>query len=122
MLCGGGENIKLLTYWVRDTGKISIEDAIHSMTGKLARHFSLPDRGELVVGKRADITVFNLDEIEARPMERVYDVPDGQGGHIWRWTRQPAPVRLTLVNGVTTFDGSESTAARPGVMVSPKVA
>ncbi len=119
MLCGGGENIKLLTYWVRDTGKLRIEDAIHSMTGKLARHFSLPDRGELIVGKRADITVFNLDEIEARPMERVYDVPDGQGGHTWRWTRQPAPVRLTLVNGVTTFEGNAATDARPGVMVSP---
>ena len=122
MLCGGGENIKLLTYWVRDTGKLRIEDAIHSMTGKLARHFSLPDRGELIVGKRADITVFNLDEIEARPMERVYDVPDGQGGHTWRWTRQPAPVRLTLVNGVTTFEGNTATDARPGVMVSPCLA
>lgn len=122
MLCGGGENIKLLTYWVRDTGRVSIEDAIHSMTGKLARHFSLPDRGELVVGKRADITVFKLDEIESRPMERVYDVPDGRGGHTWRWTRPAAPVRLTMVNGVTTFDGSEATAARPGVMVSPQAA
>ena len=119
MLCGGGENVKLLTYWVRDTGRISIEEAVHSMIGKLARHFSLPDRGELVVGKRADITVFNLDEIESRDMERVYDVPDGKGGHTWRWTRKPAPVRLTLVNGVTTFDGTAATAARPGVMVSP---
>lgn len=122
MLCGGGENIKLLTYWVRDTGRISIEEAVHSMTGKLARHFSLPDRGELVVGKRADITVFNLDEIESRPMERVYDVPDGHGGHTWRWTRPAAPVRLTMVNGVTTFDGRTATDARPGVMVSPQAA
>jgi len=122
MLCGGGENIKLLTYWVRDTGRISLEEAIHSMTGKLARHFSLPDRGELVVGKRADVTVFKLDEIESRPMERVYDVPDGKGGHTWRWTRPAAPVRLTLVNGVTTFDGSVATDARPGVMLSPAAA
>lgn len=122
MLCGGGENVKLLTYWVRDTGQITIEQAIHSMTGKLARHFSLPDRGELVVGKRADVTVFKLDEIESREMERVYDVPDGKGGHTWRWTRKPAPVRLTLVNGVVTFDGSAATDARPGVMLSPKAA
>ncbi len=121
MLCGGGENIKLLTYWARDTGRITIEEAVHAMTGKLARHFSLPDRGELVVGKRADVTVFKLDEIESRPVERVYDVPDGRGGHTWRWTRPPAPVRLTLVNGVTTFDGSGATDARPGVMVSPRV-
>jgi N-acyl-D-aspartate/D-glutamate deacylase len=122
MLCGGGENVKLLTHWVRDTGQVSLEQAIHSMTGKLARHFSLVDRGELAVGKRADITVFHLDEIESRPMERVYDVPDGKGGHTWRWTRPPAPVRLTLVNGTPTFEAGRATAARPGVMVSPGVA
>jgi len=122
MLCGGGENVKLLTYWVRDTGQLSLEQAIHSMTGKLARHFSLPDRGELLVGKRADITVFNLDEIESRPMERVYDVPNGRGGHSWRWTRPPAPMRLTLVNGVATFEAGAATSARPGVMLSPQAA
>jgi len=122
MLCGGGENIKLLTHWVRDTGRITIEEAIHSMTGKLARHFSLSDRGELVVGKRADVTVFNMDEIEAREMERVYDVPDGKGSHTWRWTRKAAPVRLTLVNGEATFDGAKATDARPGVMLSPQAA
>jgi N-acyl-D-amino-acid deacylase len=122
MLCGGGENVKLLTHWVRDTGQITLEQAIHSMTGKLARHFSLPDRGELVVGKRADVTVFNLEEIESRPMERVYDVPDGRGGHTWRWTRPAAPVRLTLVNGVSTFESGVATAARPGIMLSPSLA
>ncbi len=121
MLCGGGENVKLLTHWVRDTAQVTLEQAIHSMTGKLARHFSLPDRGELVVGRRADITVFNMDEIESRPMERVYDVPDGKGGHTWRWTRPAAPVRLTLVNGVPTFVAGAATAARPGMMVSPQV-
>jgi N-acyl-D-aspartate/D-glutamate deacylase len=119
MLCGGGENMLLLTHYVREHGMISIEEAIHAQTGKLAKHFNLRDRGELKVGKRADITVFNLAEVERRAMKKVFDVPDGNGGKIWRWTRDPAPVRLTLVNGVATFDGGKFTGAMPGEMVSP---
>jgi N-acyl-D-amino-acid deacylase len=34
------------------------------MTGKLAEHFFLNDRGVIAVGKRADIVVFNMAEIE----------------------------------------------------------
>jgi N-acyl-D-aspartate/D-glutamate deacylase len=119
MLCGGGENILLLTDYVRDRGLITIEEAIHNLTGKPAGHFCLDDRGLLQVGMRADITVFSMDEIRYQDMEKVYDVPDGDGGHTWRWTRSPAPVRLTLVNGEATFMNGDYTDAKPGVMVGP---
>jgi N-acyl-D-aspartate/D-glutamate deacylase len=119
MLCGGGENIKLLTQYVRETGRLALEEAVHSMTGRIAEHFRFQDRGELAVGKRADITVFHMDEIEEREMKRVYDVPDGKGGHTWRWTRDPAPVRLTLVGGTATFQDGVYTGARPGEMIRP---
>lgn len=119
MMCGGGENIKLLTQYVRETGRLSLEEAVHSMTGKLAEHFRFCDRGELAVGKRADVTVFHMDEIDEREMTRAYDVPDGKGGHTWRWTRDPAPVRLTLVGGTATFDADGYTGARPGEMLRP---
>jgi N-acyl-D-aspartate/D-glutamate deacylase len=46
-------------------------------------------------------------------------VPDGKGGSLWRWTRDPAPVRLTLVDGVATFEDGRATGARPGRMASP---
>ena len=117
MLCGGGENMKLFSHFVRETGQLTVEQAVHIQTGKLARHFAMHDRGELAVGKRADITVFNLDEVETRQMEKVADVPDGSGGHTWRWTRSPAPVRLTLVNGVATFAAGSPTGEMPGMFV-----
>jgi len=120
MLCGGGENILLLTDYVRERGRITLEEAIHNLTGKPAGHFGLRDRGELKVGKRADITVFDMDEIRYQQMEKVYDVPDGKGGFTWRWTRDPAPMRLTLVNGEATFQHGQYTDAKPGVMVSPQ--
>jgi len=118
LFCGAGDNLLLYTDYVR-SGLLSMEEAVHSQTGKLADHFGFGDRGEIKVGKRADITVFALDEIERREKYKVYDVPDGQGGYTWRWTRDAAPMRLTLVNGVSTFAEGAPTGAFPGVMVSP---
>jgi N-acyl-D-aspartate/D-glutamate deacylase len=122
MLCGGGETTLLLTRYVRDEGRMTIEQAVHVLTGKLAAFFGLADRGVLKPGYRADIVVFNLDEIERRQVEKRFDVPDGEGGLTWRFTRAAAPMRLTLVNGVATFDGAASTGETPGEFLSPSVA
>ena len=119
MLCGAGENMLLFTKFVRDKGWVSIEEAVHVQTGKIASHFSLGDRGIIAAGKRADITVWRLDEVETRPMKKTYDVPDGKGAFTWRWTRDPAPVRLTLTNGVSTFENGKPTGALPGRMLRP---
>lgn len=54
-----------------------------------------------------------------RPQQKVYDVPDGEGGHTWRWTREPGPVRLTVANGEVTFDHGSFTEARPGEVLRP---
>ena len=119
MLCGGGENALLLTQYVREQKKLTIEEAVHIMTGKLARHFNLNDRGVIAPGKRADIAVFNMDEIQRREMEKAHDVPDGRGGFTWRFTRKPMPTRLTMVNGVPTFEGGKPTGEMPGRFLSP---
>lgn len=122
MLCGGGENIRLLTYYCREKGWITVEEAVHAQTGKLADFFGLNDLGKLQVGKRADITVFNMDEIERRPMKKAFDVPDENGGTTWRFTRDPAPVRVTMVNGEVTFANGAATGAAPGQMLAPSAA
>ncbi len=119
MLCGGGENALLLTRYVRDDKMMTIEEAVHVMTGKLAEHFFLNDRGVIAVGKRADITVFNLDEVTYQPFEKAWDVLDGKGGTTWRFTRKAAPMRLTLVNGEPTFENGAYTGAKPGMFLSP---
>jgi N-acyl-D-amino-acid deacylase len=119
MLCGGGENALLLTQYVRDEGKLTLEEAVHVLTGKLAEHFFLHDRGVIAPGKRADICVFNLDEIQRQPMHKAHDVPDGRGGTTWRFTRAPMPPRLTMVNGVPTFENGAYTGQTPGQFLSP---
>ncbi len=94
MFCGAGSNLYLLTHWARDEEAVSIEQAIHCMTQRSAEFFSLHDRGVIEVGKRADLTVFALDEIETawlraplRPAERQVPaeppergIPRGDGG------------------------------------------
>ena len=119
MLCGGGENALLLTQYVREEKSLTIEQAIHVMTGKLAEHFFLSDRGVIAAGKRGDICVFDLEEIQRRQMEKAWDMPDGNGGTTWRFTRAAMPARLTLVNGVPTFENGAYTGAKPGQFLSP---
>ena len=120
MLCGGGENILLFTRYYRNK-ELTLEEAVAVMTGKVASHFNFADRGILKVGKRADVAVFNLDEIQERPLKRVFDVPDGKGGFTWRFTRDAAPMRLTLVNGIPTFENGSFTERFPGQWVAPHV-
>jgi N-acyl-D-aspartate/D-glutamate deacylase len=119
MLCGGGENALLLTQYVREEKKMTLEEAIHVMTGKLAEHFFLADRGVIAPGKRADIVVFNMEEVQRQQMEKAWDMPDGSGGTTWRFTRKPMPPRLTLVNGVPTFENGTYTGNKPGRFLSP---
>jgi N-acyl-D-amino-acid deacylase len=116
-LCGAGDNAALFTIFVRDRAVLSIEEAVHVATGQLAECFSLMDRGVLKEGMRADLTVFNLAEIERRPQEKIWDVPDGEGGRTYRYTRAPAPMRLTLCNGVARFDNGAVTGQFPGQVI-----
>ena len=109
----------LLTDYVRDRKLLTIEEGVHVLTGKLADFFGLHERGLIQEGKVADITVFNLEEIERRPEEKIWDVWDGQGGRTYRYTRSPAPMRLTLVNGVPSFDNGSFTGRFPGEFIGP---
>ena len=45
---------------------MSLEAAVHSMTGLVAEVFAMPDRGRLSEGAVADITVFDLSA-DVRP-------------------------------------------------------
>ncbi len=120
LFCGAGYNVFLLTDYVRDRKVLSLEQGVHMLTGRLSGFFGLNDRGTIEVGKVADITVFNLDEIEMRPEKKIFDVWDGTGGRTYRYTRDAAPMRLTLVAGVPTFDNGEFTGRYPGEFIGPE--
>jgi N-acyl-D-aspartate/D-glutamate deacylase len=113
MFSGAGNATYLFTRYVRDAGLLSIEEAVHAVTGKHAAFFGLHDRGVLAPGKAADITVFALDEINLHRETRVDDIPGGS----WRYTRPAGGYRTTIVNGEPTFLDGRATDARPGRMV-----
>ena len=68
MFCGAGSNLHLITHWARDDGALSLEQAVHCLTQRSADFFGLDDRGVVEPGRRGDLAVFALDELEtARP-------------------------------------------------------
>jgi len=119
LFCGAGESAYLFTEYVRDTGLVPLEEMVHAVTQKIANHYSLKNRGVIAPGMAADIAVFALEEIELRDIRKVVDVPDGQGGLSWRYTRDPAPFRATIVNGVATFEAGKYTGELPGKLIGP---
>ncbi len=118
MFCGAGSNLHLLTHWARDDGALSVEQAIHCLTQRSATFFSLHDRGVVEVGKRADLCVFGLDEIETRAPERRYDLPGGR----YRLSRPSAGFRAVIAAGTPTVADGELTGARPTAMGDAQVA
>jgi N-acyl-D-amino-acid deacylase len=117
LFSGAGEHLYILTHYVRDAGLLSLEEAVHSLTGRTAEFFGLGDRGVVAPGKAGDLAVFALDEIELGDEERRYDVPHGT----WRFTRPPAGFRATIVAGAPTWLDGADTGARPGRLIRPVV-
>jgi N-acyl-D-aspartate/D-glutamate deacylase len=118
MFCGAGSNLYLLTHWVAATGELTVEQAVHFLTGRSAGFFSLHDRGLVAPGRRGDLNVFALDEIRLHDLERVHDLPDGD----YRFTRPSAGFRATIVGGVPTVLDGAPTGARPTALASARVA
>ena len=95
-LCDACFATDLLGNWVRDRGVMTIERAVHKLTGEPAQVYGLTDRGTIAPGKAADICVFDPETVAPGPLRRIRDFPaDGE-----RLTAD-APVGVThvLVNG-----------------------
>ncbi len=115
LFCGAGQNVYLYTHYVRDTGQLAIEEAVHLLTGRTADFFGMADRGRIAPGLLGDLNVFALDEIELRQETRVHDVPFGT----WRFTRPPAGFRATIVAGEPTWLDGAPTGALPATPIRP---
>ena len=109
MMCGAGDSTLLLTDYVRDRGVLSIEAAVHQLTGRLAAALGIPDRGVVEPGRAGDLTVFDLDELTYLPDAFVNDLPGGAP----RLTRPPGGFRYTAVAGVVTQEAGVATGERP---------
>ena len=113
LICDGTMPTTQLTYWTRDRAKgekIPLEFIVRKQTALNAELYGFDDRGTLEVGKRADVNVIDLDNLQVSPPVPHNDLPKGG-------TRLMQPVTgyvNTLCNGVSTREFDEDTGSRPG--------
>ena len=103
----------LLTYWVREREKLTLEDAVRRLTSDTAATFGIADRGVLREGAFADVNVIDWDALALPVPEYVHDFPHGAGRYLGR----ARGYDLTIVNGEVFMDHGEHTGALPGVLV-----
>jgi N-acyl-D-amino-acid deacylase len=92
---------RILGEFVRDRRTLTLEAAVHRMTGAAAARLGLADRGRIADGLKADVVVFDPERVQALA---TYDEP----------RRYPAGIPYVLVNGTLVVDGGEHTGATPG--------
>jgi N-acyl-D-aspartate/D-glutamate deacylase len=102
-----------LTYWVRERGVMSIEEAIRRLSSDTADFMGIPDRGVLRPGAYADVNVIDWDRLGLVMPEFAHDFPHGAG----RWIQHGTGYDATVVNGRVAFEHGEHTGAFAGTVL-----
>ena len=111
--CGTGDTTHLLEHYVRETEQITLERAVHRMTGEVAKDWGLHDRGRLEVGLAADVVVFDPAAVTVGNEEFVDDFP----GEARRYVRRSAGYSAVLVNGTLAYQDGAYTDVLAGQVV-----
>lgn len=116
-LCDAPQATDYLANFVRERQTLTLEDAVHRLSGAQADLYNIQGRGRLAPGAWADVAVFDLDAVAPGPIRRVADFPAGSE----RLTADaPSGMRHVLVNGTPIrVDGVNDLDARPGQLVKP---
>jgi N-acyl-D-amino-acid deacylase len=104
----------MVTHWGRDRENgIPLEHVVRKLTSETASVFGLEDRGVIEPGRRADINVIDLENLQLGRPWLAHDVPaDGA-----RLLQSAKGYRYTIVAGEVTFRDGEHTGALPGRLV-----
>ena len=115
MICDASIPTYVITHWARDRNslKLTLEQAVKMQTYDTAEVVGFHDRGTIEVGKRADINVIDIDELELEYPRAVDDLPAG-GRRLMQAARGYV---ATIVNGEVTRRNGIDTGARPGRLV-----
>ncbi len=100
----------MLGYWVRQTGRFTLEEAIRMMTLAPARAWGFADRGLLRPGMKADVVVFDAARISPDMPQVVHDLPGGAR----RLLQRASGIEAVLVNGSVLMEHGEHSGALPG--------
>ena len=103
----------LLTYWVRERQRWTLEEAVRRLTSDTANLFGFTDRGALRPGAYADVNVIDLDNLTLPQPEFVNDLPNGAG----RYIQGSSGYDYTIVNGEVFMDHGTPTGTLAGRVV-----
>jgi N-acyl-D-aspartate/D-glutamate deacylase len=95
---------KVLGHYARDTGAITLEDAVRKMTALPAAVIGMVDRGRLAPGMRADVTLFDPRTVRDRA---TFEAP----------TLKSDGIRHVIVNGVAVLSDGAPTGAKSGAVL-----
>jgi N-acyl-D-amino-acid deacylase len=97
---------RVLGVYVRERQVLSLETAVHKMTGQCGARLGLADRGVLHDGYAADVTVFDPRTVKD---EATYTDPH----------RYPTGIPYVIVNGALAVDGERMLAPGTGRVLRP---
>lgn len=95
---------RVLGRYVRERGLLTLETAIHKMTGLSARRFGLPGRGLIAPGFQADLVSFDAARVLDRATFAEPALP-------------PQGIEAVYVNGVLTCEAGRMTGERGGQLL-----
>ncbi|HUQ33616.1 MAG TPA: D-aminoacylase [Pyrinomonadaceae bacterium] len=98
---GWGSYPRILSRYVREERLLSLEEAVHKMTGMPAERVHLKDRGVLREGAYADITIFDPQTVRDRS---TFEEPN----------QYPEGIPFVIINGRLSVDSGQRTQALAG--------
>jgi N-acyl-D-aspartate/D-glutamate deacylase len=111
MLCDAGYCTYLLGKWVRERQAVPLEFAIKRITSEPADFYGIKERGRLLPGKAADVTIFDYNTVDsAKRAEMRNDLPGG--GRRLVMTAQG--IEYTVVNGKVLYEHGKHAGDLPG--------
>lgn len=108
----------LLSYWIRERQRWSLEEGVRRLTSDTADLFGLAGRGRLATGSFADVNVIDFEGLDLPAPSYVYDFPHGAG----RYVQGATGYDYTVVNGQVFMDHGEHTGAFAGAMLKNQAA
>lgn len=106
----------VLAHWVRKEGLYTMSEAVRRMTSASARILGIVDRGTLKPGMRADVNIFDADQVNEEYPYRVHDFPGGAP----RLMQRLVGYKATLVNGKINVIDGEHTGTHAGRVLRHK--